>query len=172
MRPLNKILFLITIVISFFISGCYTVLWTPEEELPNESTYQQDSGSAYYNDDYYYYYDYPWWLTASYPVTNMNDNNTNERNRDINALRNTGDGRGTPDRRDVLIPPPATINDNTNTNSNNNSNNTNTNQNTEVRKSTSSSNTNSNNNSARQSSGNNSSIRNSSGDRNNGGGRK
>jgi len=168
MRPFNKILFLITIIISFIISGCYTVLWTPEEELPNENTYQQDSGNTYYNDDYYYYYDYPWWLTVSYPVTNINDNNTSERSKDINTLRNTGDGRGTEDtRRDILTPPSPTIDNNSNNNSSGN-------QNTEVRKATSSgsTSTNTSNTSGRQSSGNNSSVRNSNGSRNNGGGRK
>ena len=118
MKPHNKILFVTVIVLSFFVSGCYTVLWTPDEQLPSENTYVPESG--YYNDDYYYYYDYPWWLTVRHPVTNVNNSNNNNNNyiRDNNTstLRNTGEGRGTPDRRDVLTPPPATINDNTNNN--------------------------------------------------------
>ena len=167
MKPLSKILLLITIVISFFISGCYTVLWTPEEELPNESNYQPEPG--YYIDDYYYYYDYPWWLTVNHPVRNENSNSNYERdkNNNISTLRNTGDGRGTQGTRgDILTPPPVSKDNNSNGNSSSG------NQSTEVRKNTNSGTTSNSSNAGRQSSGNNSnSTRNSNGGRNNGGGR-
>jgi hypothetical protein len=160
----NKILFPIIILVSFFISGCYTIIWTPEDEFPNDEHYNYDSG--YYIDDYYYYYDYPWWYTITPPgPETKNGEYERDRNNNINKIRNNGDGRGIEEpRKEVLTTPPPTVDNDSNKNTGN--------TNTEVRKSNVSNSTTNLNNSSHQSSGNSSNnVRNNNGGRNNGRGR-
>lgn len=80
--------------------GCYTIMWTPDEELPSERDYEYQ---GYYPDNYYgdycYFYDYPWWLTINSPDYTGADNSSIERNREATRSRNTDGGRSTTERR-------------------------------------------------------------------------
>lgn len=161
---LYKILLPVTILISFFVSGCYTVIWTPEDKFPNDEHYDYDTG--YYIDDYYYYYDYPWWFTITPPATEIkNDTYERDRNNNTSKIRNSGNGRRNEDPgRDVLNTPPPTVDKNSDKDTGT--------TNTGVRKPNNSGSTTSSNNSGHQSSGNSSNnVRNNNGSRNNGRGR-
>lgn len=91
-------LFLI-LSLAVIVPGCYTIIWTPDEEFPSERDYEYQS---YYPDnyygDYYYFYDYPWWLTITPPDYTETDNSSIERNRETTRSRNTDGGRSI-DRR-------------------------------------------------------------------------
>ena len=59
-------LFAFVIVLSFYTTGCYTIVWDPREEFPdNENSYESNS-SDFYDYDYYGgyvdYYEAPWWI--------------------------------------------------------------------------------------------------------------
>jgi hypothetical protein len=159
----DKILFSTIILVSFFISGCYTVIWTPEDEFPNDENYNNDPG--YYIDNYYYYYDYPWWYTITPPSPKTkNGEYERDRNNNINKIRNNGDGRRTEEQgREVLNTPPPTVDSDSDKNTGNTS--------AEVKSNVSNSTPNLNK-SSRQNSGNSSNnVRNNNGSRNNGRGR-
>jgi hypothetical protein len=165
-----KIIVLLLFVLSFFVSGCYTVLWTPDVDFPDESYYSSSGGGYYYYDDYYYYYEYPWWLGITPPVK-REINEENERSGSTGSIRNSGDGRGTGNSgNEVLSTPPATrsitTGNNENSNSSNNSGST-TRQSVEQDRSSSGSNSNENTRQRSNDSSNN--TRNSDGNRNNNG---
>jgi hypothetical protein len=109
--------------LSFLTSGCYTVIWTPEKEFPNESNYLPYGSGYYYYDEYYYYYDYPWWLEIT-PPSKTETKYERDRNSDISKIRNAGDGRGTDNTREILNTPPPTKSSDSGNNSNNNNSNT------------------------------------------------
>jgi len=54
-------------LITLGLNGCYTIIWSPDAELPSEdnSTTNIYYGDTYYG-DYYYFYDTPWWWDYSY----------------------------------------------------------------------------------------------------------
>jgi hypothetical protein len=86
-KNIIKIIMILIIAITF--GGCYTVLWQPEESLPNES-YNQIYYSEPYYGDYNYYYDYPWWLTIG-PPANITQPKNNERGSGATIIRNGGE---------------------------------------------------------------------------------
>ncbi len=161
MKTLNKILFFL--LIPFFLSGCYTVIWTPEEDFPDESNYESYDNDTYYGEEYYYYYDYPWWLTIAPPTRDRTDDKY-KRDRSVSDIRNNGNGRNNPDRKEILETPPPTRSSNTNNASNSSSSNTKT----ETKRTDSDSSNNSNDNSRQNSNSSNNNTRNNDGNRNNG----
>lgn len=116
------------IVLLLFIlvlPGCYTIVWEPDMEFPNENN-SEYSGSSYYENNYYgdynYFYNYPWWLSINPPTKDII--RPSDRNSSINTLRNSGDGRNPnpPDGRNpggiVNTPPPSRDGSNDNGGSN------------------------------------------------------
>lgn len=161
-----KILFLL--IVPFFISGCYTVVWTPEMDFPDESDYD-NSYNTYYLDEYHYYYDYPWWLSIAPPHKYRNDDKSYERNNETQNIRNSGNGRNSSadSGNEVLDTPSATRSKQDNNSSDNSSGNkSSSNENT---KKTETSGSNNSTNTSRQSSDDSSNkVRNNDGNRNNG----
>lgn len=153
---LNSILIFSTI---FILSGCYTVLWMPDEQFPSEITSNEYYDETYYG-DYYGFYDYPWWLTFAPPSVPIGSDYIRNESGTTSSVRNEGQGRGTENDKKILTtsPPSRDISNSNNSNKNNSSNNNN------------SSSTNSNNDSSRSSD--NNSIRNNDGNRNTNSGRK
>ncbi len=100
-------LFLLVIGMSFYFTGCYTVIWDPSQEFP-ETENLYNSNSEFYGTDYYggyiNYYETPWWVGVpvyiTYPGETDNSqtkNRNNERNSDTENIRNSN-GRGNTDR--------------------------------------------------------------------------
>ena len=144
----------------FFLSGCYTVLWMPQDEFPTESSYNEFYSEPYYG-DYYSFYDYPWWLNLVPPSTPVGSDYIRTENGTTTSIRNEGEGRGTDTKREIrTTDPPSRDVSNNNNSSNNSSNNNN------------SSSVNSNNNNSSTRSSDNNSIRNNDGNRSSNTGRK
>lgn len=154
-----KINIILLFGLSFLISGCYTIIWTPEKEFPNESSYSSYGSGYYHYDQYYYYYDFPWWLEITPPSTTQTKY---ERDPDgnIGSIRNSGEGRGTDNTGRILETPPTTRSGN-----NGNETSTTTNSGSQTKERSSSGST-----STRESSNNSSdNVRNNDGTRNNNG---
>ncbi len=103
---------IILMSLGIFLTGCYTVVWSPEDNFPTESDYYQSNYDSYYNNPYYgeygYYYNYPWWLTLTPPAANSASDGRD--NATAGAVRNNDGGRGTAPRDNGDInnaPPPA-----------------------------------------------------------------
>ena len=151
----------------FFLSGCYTVLWMPEDEFPTESSYNEFYSEPYYG-DYYSFYDYPWWLSFVPPSTPVGSDYIRTENGTTTSIRNEGEGRGTDTGREIRTTDPPSRDVSNNNNSSNNSSNTNNSSNNN----NNSSSVNSNNNSSSTRSSDNNSIRNNDGNRSSNTGRK
>jgi hypothetical protein len=100
--------------ISLFLTGCYTIVWDPSEEFPNEENYS--GSSEFYDTDYYGnygdYYEIPWWIGISPYISSPDiitkDRNNNTRTTDAENIRNSF-GRGNTDGdRTIINTPPAT----------------------------------------------------------------
>ena len=165
MKNLKKLFLVLFLCLPFFTNGCYTVLWTPDEDFPDESSY--DYYGSYYIEEYHYYYDYPWWLSFTPPYKYRDNNEGYERDNGTSQIRNNGNGRGD-SGREILVTPPPTINYTPPDNSNDSGNNSNTNSGTTR---TESVNSNNSNNSRQDSNSDSGSVRNNDGNRNNGRGR-
>ncbi len=104
MKTQLKISFIILSLI-FILPGCYTVIWNPQNRLPEQGDNQ--STTTYYPQPYYGpyapYYDVPWWYsiptTAYTPVVI-------ERDKTQTDLRNGGEGRN-PQPRNPSVPAPT-----------------------------------------------------------------
>jgi len=154
---------LVILFTALSISGCYTVLWTPEDRMPSESDYEtviEFNNSFGYGDPllfgYGYYYSYPWWYDLRYSPDNSTQIEKNSD--DIESLRNSGNGRNIETGRTPIVEtsPPSKPS--------NSGNNANTNSGTTTQTENSSSRS--------QNSGNDNSIRNDNGSRNSEGKRK
>ena len=104
-------LFPLVFVMSFYFTGCYTVVWNPSEEFPDtENSYE--SSSDFYDYDYYggyvNYYESPWWVSAPVyitlpdgttekQITKDRTNGNDTRSADTENMRNSN-GRGNTDR--------------------------------------------------------------------------
>jgi hypothetical protein len=161
---LFRILFSFLITIS--LTGCYTVLWTPNDNFPTDSNSDnQDDGfypETYYG-DYAPYYTTPWWYEITPP---NNPGYVRDTSRSETFIRNDNGGRGSEPRNVLASPPPARIEPtNTGTTGSNNSNTSTNNSNSsngnrvETTKS-------GNNSSARAGNSNNNTVRNNNGSRN------
>jgi len=63
------IMSLLSLVLLFSISGCYTVAWQPGEELPVKEEVSLNKSSYYNVNDFgvfSYYYNSTWWLNEDY----------------------------------------------------------------------------------------------------------
>ncbi len=104
---------IILAAVGLFLSGCYTVVWSPQDNFPTQSDYEQGYNDGYYNSPYYgnygYYYNYPWWLNITPPAANAQPAN---RDAAAGAVRNNNGGRGdTPrDRGEIINTPPPAVN--------------------------------------------------------------
>jgi hypothetical protein len=112
-KNLLKIL-LFGLIVSF--TGCYTVLWTPDETYP---TAQDNADNSYYQNpyfgDYYYYYDYPWWLEVTPPAKYENGSvpYVRDTNANVEDVRNNIGERGNAPRTPIINTPPPSRNINT-----------------------------------------------------------
>ena len=63
---MKKTLNLIALIVgmSFFFTGCYTIVWDPREEFPDTENYNEST--EFYETDYFggygSYYETPWWI--------------------------------------------------------------------------------------------------------------
>jgi hypothetical protein len=101
-KNIIKIFMILIIAVSF--GGCYTILWQPDETLPDES-YNQIYYSEPYYGDYNYYYDYPWWLTIGPPATITQPQN--ERGSGATIIRNGGERNTQSGDRNIITTNPA-----------------------------------------------------------------
>jgi hypothetical protein len=152
---------LILVVTAISFGGCYTILWSPQEQLPSENNNQVFYSEPYYG-NYNYYYDYPWWITgrqlyitptpvpSQSPVINSTGTNSV---RNANGTRNNPDNNGsiirtgTPSRN-------SESNDNSASKTNTTTTNSNSNNSGEQTRSSGNSRSNDGNNSARNNNGN------------------
>jgi hypothetical protein len=122
---ITRVVFLSFLILT--VPGCYTVVWEPDMEFPNENNSEYTTEN-YYDGGYYgsydYFYNYPWWLSLNPPtkegITKQRENSS------TGTLRNSGDGRNPGNGRNpggILTPPPPTRDGSTgNTTSNEGSN--------------------------------------------------
>ena len=123
-------LFVFVIALSFFTTGCYTIVWDPRQEFPDTENSTGSSGD-FYDYDYYGgyvdYYEAPWWIPPAVYITNIDGttdrvqtkDRKDERNSDTETIRNSN-GRGNTDRNSGINTGTTT----TTTNSGNNNNST------------------------------------------------
>jgi hypothetical protein len=144
-------LFAFVLVLSFYTTGCYTIVWDPRQEFPDSDNSSQSSGE-FYDYDYYGgyvdYYEAPWWIPPFVYVTNpdgttdrvQTKDRNNGRTSETETIRNSN-GRGNTDRNssgtigtttpttnsgssnnsNVVTPPPPTRNSGSDSNSSTNS---------------------------------------------------
>ncbi|MBK7632812.1 MAG: hypothetical protein IPJ23_19460 [Ignavibacteriales bacterium] len=177
-------LFAFVIVLSFYTTGCYTIVWDPREEFPDTENSSESSSGDFYDYDYYggyvSYYEAPWWIPPVVYITNpdgttdrvQTKDRNNGRSSDTETIRNSN-GRGNTDRNPGINTGTTTTTTTTTTNSgsSNNSNVVNTpppTRNTGSDSSTNSTNSTSN----TRNSGSNENRNSSSGSRNSGSGRR
>jgi hypothetical protein len=159
--------YLLAIAIILGLNGCYTVIWLPEEKLPQ--SYQQNE---FYNYDYYgdysEFYSTPWWIINPINIYHPSQsiNHQKEREKKSSNLRNEVGERLTTDResysRENYTPPISTINS-TSVNAKNNTNNNSGSRSTSTNEESSRNNSNSDNSG---------SLRNENGNRNSGNNRR
>lgn len=123
-------LFVFVIALSFFTTGCYTIVWDPRQEFPDTENSTGSSGD-FYDYDYYGgyvdYYEAPWWIPPAVYITNMDGttdrvqtkDRKDERNSETETIRNSN-GRGNTDRNSGINT--GTTTTTTNSGNNNNSN--------------------------------------------------
>lgn len=116
---------IVVILLMFALTGCYTVIWLPSDEMPR-TYYQNDFYDNEYYGEYYDYYSTPWWIINPINIYHPSKNLSEKKDRDKNStnVRNeTGERviieRGGSNRNDY-IPPITTISGN-NQGSNSNS---------------------------------------------------
>ncbi len=101
----NIVKILMVFFVAFAFSGCYTVVWMPNQ---NTSDYLEQNNNNYYPEnyygDYYYYYDSPWW----YPIISQNsatNSSASDRSKGTEFIRNREGGRGSDTRGGNFSPP-------------------------------------------------------------------
>lgn len=114
---MKKFLAIAALFVTLNFTGCYTIVWTPEDNFPTESTgnYEEQYYNEYYSPDYYgpyySYYNYPWWLSID--AASINQTVKKDVKRDSNETgRNEDGGRGSSGSRGTIIgTPPVTKNE-------------------------------------------------------------
>lgn len=98
-----KVVFMALITLG--LNGCYTIIWSPDSQLPTEDNSVTNIyyGDNYYG-DYYYFYDTPWWWDYSYtpPATGVT---YPKRDEGTQTLRGDLGDRGNPPRIIDVQPP-------------------------------------------------------------------
>ncbi len=124
-RYLTGILLLISGI--FFFPGCYTMVWTPDQNLPDSTQTVDNFYPEIFYGNYGTYYNSPWWNSYSMPSyqTNSPAYNNRDTNQAQSFIRNHEAGRSSAIRDAILnVLAPATIRNGTpattTTNSNNN----------------------------------------------------
>lgn len=89
-----------------FTPGCYTVLWTPDMELPKPD--KEAAEDSFYGPvviyEYYPYYHTPWWYGPGVSYSPGTIKKVIEST--TNVIRENGGDRGTPSR-DIPLPSPS-----------------------------------------------------------------
>ncbi len=61
-KTINIIALIVSL--SFFFTGCYTIVWDPRDEYPDTENYTEST--EFYETDYFggygSYYETPWWI--------------------------------------------------------------------------------------------------------------
>lgn len=164
---INLVRILFSFLITISLTGCYTVLWTPNDNFPTDNNSDnQDDGfypETYYG-DYAPYYTTPWWYTITPP---NNPGYVRDTSRSENFIRNDNGGRGSEPRNVLASPPPARIEPtNTGTTGSTNNSNTATNNSNSSNGNRVETTKSGNNSSARAGNSNNNTVRNNNGSRN------
>ncbi len=111
MKNTYKIFYSLYFLMMLSLTGCYTVVWTPDAQLPSRESDSSGDG-GYYNDyyygDYYNYYDAPWWYNVNPPAYNNQPAYNRDTSRSMESLRNDNGGRGNTDRLGIPQAPPST----------------------------------------------------------------
>ena len=113
-------------LVLFTFTGCYTVLWLPDDEMPKSYSQNEFYNSDFYG-EYYDFYSTPWWvinpINIYYPSKNISTKN--ERDSKSSNIRNEFGERGINQRggtgRNEYTPPVTTVNGNNQSNNNSNS---------------------------------------------------
>lgn len=125
-------LFVFVLTLSFFTTGCYTIVWDPREEFPDTEN-SAEGNDDFYDYDYYGgyvdYYEAPWWIPPAVYITNTDGttdrvqtkDRKDERTSDTETMRNSN-GRGNTDRNSGINTGTTTTTTTTNSGNNNNSN--------------------------------------------------
>jgi hypothetical protein len=99
-----KVVFITLVTLG--LNGCYTIIWSPDSQLPTEDNSVTNIyyGDNYYG-DYYYFYDTPWWWDYSYnpPVTGVTRPGRDESTQPIRELGGRAPVERTPP---ILVTPP------------------------------------------------------------------
>lgn len=105
MKNLIKYLFA-ALLLSFTLSGCYTVIWSPEDEFPASYENYDEYYGGFYPSVYMGYYDIPWW----YNITPPTRTGPYERGESTESIRNNDGGRpsSNPRNGDIINTPPPT----------------------------------------------------------------
>jgi hypothetical protein len=170
-KEINMKLFLITTIMALALTftGCYTVLWSPGEEVTSNDNYNYSDTDYYYQEPYYGpyapYYSTPWWISLAPIVNQQVKQDQKERTAENTDLRRGG-GRNPDNGRPIINTPPPAQNVGSTGSSGNSGNTKKEGSSDNSRNSTSSSNSSNNNGS------NNGSVRNDNGDRNTDKGRR
>jgi hypothetical protein len=84
-------LILSAIIFSLALPGCYTVIWNPDMEFPNEDNSDVVYNNSFYFGDLYNYYCLPWWFRVSDP--GLGSGGYVERTDTDESIRNGDSGR-------------------------------------------------------------------------------
>jgi hypothetical protein len=101
------------------LTGCYTVLWLPDDELHLNYSDNQFYDSEYYG-EYYDYYSTPWWvinpINIYSPSKSLNYQKDRDKENNPNNVRNENGERNSDQRtltnRNNYTPPITTVNSN------------------------------------------------------------
>ncbi len=117
---------ILSLLIIFGLTGCYTVIWLPSDEMPKTHPQNDFYNSEFYG-EYYDYYSTPWWIINPINIYNPSENisDKNDRDRITGSIRNESGERNFNDRispnRTEYSPPVTTQNQNNSGSNTNNS---------------------------------------------------
>lgn len=124
-------------LVSFALTGCYTVLWLPSDEIPRSYSQNEFYNSEFYG-EYYDYYSTPWWILNPINVYSPSKNisTKNEIDKKSSNVRNESGERNLNDRGGTIrneYTPPVTTQNGNNQGSNNTKSQTNDNKGSETK---------------------------------------
>ncbi len=111
MKTKNDLIGFIFLIAGLMIlPGCYTTIWSPDQNVPD----QVDNSDSFYPENYYgdynTYYNSPWWIAVEIPSTqvfmpaggNSSYGNGSDSSRTQTFIRNMDGGRGSGIRNTIL----------------------------------------------------------------------